>query len=350
MNKIENILAKKFNKKYCCLSGSGTTAIYLILKSLKMQNKKILFPAITCMAPVNAAIYAGYEPIFCDVDLHNFTMDVKSAREIIDNNDVGIIVPTHIYGNRYDEKSFENLAKENNLFLLEDAAQTYSLSYSNSSIMSFGHTKILECKNGGGAVFTNDKELLNKLREERKKIPNKPKNLSNMFEAYRNVYYSIIKEILNNKNYWGLMLELQKINFNTFVYNYSNDDEILNALNNMDEILEERKLRKELYKKFLDKTLIIESLIDEEIAWRYTFLFKGNREELLNRVRGENIDISSWYPVLYKMYSNQDGSKFKNANYIQDHVVNLWVEPKYSEKKIKDDIFVINDIMSGMKI
>ena len=64
------------------------------------------------------------------------------------------------------------------------------------------------------------------------------------------------------------------------------------------------------------------------------------------KARKENIDISSWYPSLYKMYSNQKSSFFKNSNIIDRQIVNLWVLPEYSVKKIKNNIKKINKILN----
>ena len=91
MNKLEHIIVDQFNKENAYFTGNGTTALYLIFKSLDMKNKKVLFPNITCMTPVNAAIYAGYDVMFCDVSKDNFTMDVQKLIQIIEKENIGIV-------------------------------------------------------------------------------------------------------------------------------------------------------------------------------------------------------------------------------------------------------------------
>jgi dTDP-4-amino-4,6-dideoxygalactose transaminase len=349
MNQIEQELASKFNKAYCCLTGSGTTAIYLILKSLNLQNKKILYPAITCMAPVNAALYAGYEPVFCDVNLQNYTMDINSLEQMIETYDVGIIVPTHIYGHHCDMNSICNIAKKRDIFVLEDAAQTTSLMNADVSIMSFGHTKILECKTGGGALFTDNQLLYEKVLEIKETIPSKPKYLDQMLDEYRAVYYSIMECIKRDKRFWSLMLQLQQLSKDTFIYNEDNNVDLLDSVNNMDVIANKRMERTKLYDKYLNKDLIDLPKIDVNcVRWRYSFLFTGNQKELLHKVREKNVDISNWYPSLHKVYSHQDGKYFKNADYIENHIVNLWINPQYSEDKIGNDIEIINSVIENI--
>ena len=71
------------------------------------------------------------------------------------------------------------------------------------------------------------------------------------------------------------------------------------------------------------------------MPWRYTFLYKGNREILLDKARAKGIDISSWYPSLSDIYL---GHTLKNASYIEKQVVNLWVTEDHSEKRIITEI------------
>lgn len=342
MNCLESKLSNKFKKKFCVFTGSGSTAIYLILKSLNLQNKKILYPSITCMAPVNAAIYAGYEPVFCDVNLENYTMDVNALEEVIKREDIGIIVPTHIYGHRCKMDAINKLAKERNIFVLEDAAQSYYFDKSDASIISFGHTKIFQCEGGGGAVFTDDINLYNSIIEQKKQLPEKPDNIEELFNYYREDYYNIMKKFKGDKLYY-YMRKLQLDNKKTFIYDLSNNENLLNLLDSYEKILEGRIKRRKLYDKYLNKNNIKLPLINQnEGLWRYTFLYKGNRDKLLEDVRAKDVDISSWYLSLHKFYSSNSDDKFKNSITIEKEIVNLWVTPQYSENKILEDINKVN--------
>jgi dTDP-4-amino-4,6-dideoxygalactose transaminase len=348
MNDIEKMLARKFKKQYCCFTGSGTTAIYLALQALALQHKKILYPAITCMAPVNAALYAGYEPIFCDVNLQDYTMDVESLEIMLDKYDVGIIVPTHIYGHPCDMDSICKIAKEKGIIVLEDAAQTIQTSNADVSIMSFGHTKILECEVGGGALFTENQLLYEKVLTIQKTIPNKPMHSSHMFDEYRAAYYSIMQCVKRDSRFWALMLQLQQLSKDTFVYNIDNGSEITEVLSKMSIKVNKRIERAKLYDEYLNKTSMRLPQIDSDcVRWRYSFLFDGNQQELLQKVRQKKVDISNWYPALYKVYSTQEKKYFENAEYLENHIINLWINPEYTIDKIMHDIEIINGQIEG---
>lgn len=349
MNSLEEKLALSFNKKYCIFTGSGTSAIYIILKALKLQHKKVLYPAITCTTPVNAAIYAGYKPIFCDINLNNYTMDIASIEFMIRTNDVGIIVPTHIYGHKCNMEKIMEIAKENNIFVLEDAAQTTELSTADVSIMSFGHTKILECNSGGGAIFTDDEQLYFKIKEEIGQLPTRPLNLKQLFDEYRKSYYDIINKISDESQRNKELFKLQMTSRDSFIYHLSNNNKLIDILDKKNEVIEKRIKRASLYESFLDKQLLDAPQIhNNTVRWRYSFLFNGNREELFEKVRKNNVDISGWYNSLHKIYSNQDDKYFCNSNYLQNHIVNLWLTPNYTEEKILKDITIINNVIKGV--
>jgi len=350
MNYLEKKLAKHFDKKYCLFTGNGTTAIYLILKALNMTNKKVLYPAITCMNPVNSAVYAGYETVFCDVNLDNYTMDLESLKKVIELYDVGIIVPTHIYGHKCNMKEILKIAKEKKLFVIEDSAQTVEFTNADVSIISFGHTKIYECSKGGGAVFTNNEDLYKKICDEKSKLHVQPSNSNELYDEYRQKYYYIMNEISSDDKKWNEMLKLQLEFKDAFIYDMDSYEEVIDKLEKENCIFEKRIKRAELYKKHLEKKLIsVPKLSGRDILWRYSFLFNGDRKRLLSEVRKENVDISSWYPALYKMYSNQCKELFTNSNILEEEIVNLWIDPEYTENKILDDIQKINCIMTKMK-
>lgn len=359
MNQIEERIAHYFGRKYCHLTGSGTTAIYLILKALNKKDSYVLYPAITCMTPVNAALYAGMKPVFCDVNLKDYTMDLSSLNKMIEAYDIDVIVPTHLYGHSCDMDEIMKIAKEKEIFVLEDAAQAVGGKYKgrklgslgDASVISFGHTKILEC-GGGGAVLTDDEGFYEKVKHLGENIPKQPVNVKELFDDYRMIYYDIMKLIQKDSDFWPLMLSLQMTFKKGFVYakDAQIESTIGSRLDEIDVMVEERNKRVALYGKYLNKEyLTLPDIRDGSVCWRYSFLYKGNRDELLKVVRTQNIDISSWYPTLYQMYGNQPKDQFPNANLLEREIVNLWVDPKYTEEKIISDIQGINQILRELE-
>lgn len=348
MNSLEKKLANMYGKEFCCYTGSGTTAMYLYFLSIDKKSKKVLFPNITCTAPINACLYAGYEVTFGDVKLSDATLDVKDFKERFADKNIGVVVPTHIYGNQCDINELNSIVRKEGVEILEDAAQTSEVSSIDNvtSIVSFGHTKLLQNPQGGGAIFTNDYHLYKEMKKMKKYIPSIDNKSQKMFKVYTEKYYSIQKSHLENQIKNKMLYDLQLEAKEVFIYNADDNYYLEEILSRKERIVEERIKRQHLYENNLVKTRIssLHSKINKAL-WRYSFLYKGNRELLVNQVRENNIDISTWYPCVNEIYKFNEINDLCNSKKISEQVINLWILPQYSEDKISRDIKVINKLM-----
>ena len=119
---------------------------------------------------------------------------------------------------------------------------------------------------------------------------------------------------------------------------------VYKKLLNFNKIIKERKIKENIYLKNLDKTkLIFSNPIDGSVPWRFTFLVKKNRNKLVNHLRKKNYDISTWYPPVHMIYSNQSNSIFKNSNTLKNRVINLWLDEKTSKVKVYNLIKEFNN-------
>lgn len=349
MNSFEQFLAEFYKSDYCCTTSNGTTAMYLFFQALGMQKKTVLYPAISCTNPVNAAVYAGYSVHFCDVNTDDYTIDLDILEEMLRHrNDIGVVVPTHIYGHLYDREKVKSLCDKYDIFLLEDAAQTTEIGMADASIVSFGHTKIFE-SGSGGAIFVKDKALCDRMVIERAKLQNTlilPSE--DAFNQYRERYYTIVnnpevtEETIRYKQLYSLQLDAKQY----FVYDLPiNQRCVMARLQRKKYIVKSRIQKALLYKEKLNKRFARLPQIDysSQVVWRFTFLVPKNREKILIQARAQNIDISSWYPSLNKIYVPEQSCPC--AEYISDHVVNLWVDETHSLSQIKVEIDAINKIM-----
>jgi dTDP-4-amino-4,6-dideoxygalactose transaminase len=333
--------------------------MYLTFSRLKKRGGKALFPAITCMAPINAAIYAGMEVAFCDVNLNDFTMDTGSLINSLDSNDIAVIVPTHIYGNSCELDEILKIAEDRGVFVLEDAAQSVGGKYKDrmlgsfgeASIISFGHSKILEC-GGGGAVLTDDEALYIELKKADENLPRRPDNVMDLFDHYRKAYYGIDGLSSDEKIFRRLMLELQVSSRRLFLFRITPEIErrIFNAIDRLDEVVALREARRMLYERHLDNTDLAQTKVrDGSVCWRYSCLYKHDRKKLLTRIREQGIDVSNWYQSQDKIYSADEEGMLKNAECVDRGIVNFWVTQDYSEEKILNDIDAINRIFKEVR-
>lgn len=361
---LEERLCTYFGRKYCFLTGRGSTAIYLALRSLRVQGGKVVLPTVVCPSPANVVLYAGFQPIFCDISLEDYNMSVSSLERVLaKENDVVAIIPVHLFGQPADIHAIINVAQERGLYVIEDAAQAMGGKYRGKmlgafgdlSIVSFGHTKIIDV-GWGGAVLTDNEFLAGNIREDLKAIPERPNNITNMFNEYRTVYYTLrdLTELHERLN--DLFLPLPYIYKEMYLFRFPESEAqiILSHLDKLDEFIEKRQINAEEYRRRLQHPEIVHPQYHEEgVYWRYSFTLRGdNQKEVTDAMRAEGIDISNWYPPIHRWYAsgkNQTSCSFENSIFLRQHIINLWVEPSVTPKSIANTCNTLLRILDTLK-
>jgi perosamine synthetase len=131
---------------------------------------EIIVPDVTWIASVAPIIYVGAIPIFVDINIDDWCVSIDSIKKSITKKTKAIIV-VDLYGNMPDMDELSKIAIENNLFLIEDAAESLGSKYKKRpagsfgdiSVFSFNATK-LAMAGQGGVFATNDEELYNKAK------------------------------------------------------------------------------------------------------------------------------------------------------------------------------------------
>ncbi|MBZ7964842.1 DegT/DnrJ/EryC1/StrS family aminotransferase [Campylobacter sp. 2457A] len=336
MNSLEEKISNHFNTLETLYTGSGTSALFLIFKYLKSKNKnKVLIPSLICPQVVSVALKAGVEVIFADVSLDDYTLIFESCKKNYDENPYDALVLVHLYGHFCDEKIID-FCKDKNIFIIEDCAQTYQINPKcDLSILSFGHTKFLENDLWGGAILSS-KISLNSLRDFNKELTLRVDKQK--FEEYRLKYYSLNPKDENYfKNLKNLLLDY------TFVFGSDNNPYLEEKLSKLSNICEKRKENMQIYQNFLKHELILHPKFNlNSISWRYTFRYLGDREKLLENLRKNGIDCSSWYLPSHLIFG---GKTQKNSEILSKELINLWCDEKISKDQIKDSIKIILSLL-----
>ena len=154
----------------CVGVGNGMDAIYLILRGLSIgMGDEVIIPSHTFIATALAVRYAGAIPVFCEVGT-DFNINPKLIEEKVTPKTKAIIA-VHLYGQVADMESISQIAKRNNLYLIEDAAQAHGAVYNgkktgalaDAAAFSFYPGKNLGALGDGGAVTTSNPELGEKI-------------------------------------------------------------------------------------------------------------------------------------------------------------------------------------------
>lgn len=178
INKLETQLADFIGVKHVLACSSGTDALLLPLMTKKLTKQDAIFTTpFTFFASAEAISLAGATPVFVDIDSQTYNIDAEDLKsKIAEVFQAGKltprgILPVDLFGVAADYKEIEKIAAEFNLFVLEDAAQSFGAKYHDTKACALGDVaatsfypaKPLGCYGDGGAVFTNDTELYNKL-------------------------------------------------------------------------------------------------------------------------------------------------------------------------------------------
>jgi dTDP-4-amino-4,6-dideoxygalactose transaminase len=159
--------------------GNGTDAVHLALRACGIgAGDRVITVSHTAVATVCAIQLAGASPILADIDASTFTIGLDQVEDAIQRNPNGYfkaIVPVHLYGHPVDMTRIMNIARQYDLYVIEDCAQAHGATWQSKKAGSFGHfgafsfypTKNLGAIGDGGAVVTNDADLAKKARELR---------------------------------------------------------------------------------------------------------------------------------------------------------------------------------------
>lgn len=158
--------------KYCIGVGNGTDALFIALKALGIgSGDEVITVANSFIATSEAITSTGAKVVFVDCDEAFYNIDVKQIEKKITPKTKAII-PVHLYGQPVDMDAIMKIAKEYNLYILEDSAQAHGAEYRGRKIGTIGHCaafsffpgKNLGAYGDAGAIVTNDAELAMKAR------------------------------------------------------------------------------------------------------------------------------------------------------------------------------------------
>ncbi len=165
-------LADYLNVKHVIPCANGTDALQIALMALDLQpGDEVITPSFTYIATVEVVALLRLKPVFVDVDRETFTMDPESLRRAITPKTKAVI-PVHLYGQSADMQAILEIAAAKDIPVIEDNAQAIGGDYTfpdgqqqktgtmgRVGTTSFFPSKNLGCYGDGGAMFTNDDAL-----------------------------------------------------------------------------------------------------------------------------------------------------------------------------------------------
>jgi UDP-2-acetamido-2-deoxy-ribo-hexuluronate aminotransferase len=177
VEEFANALANYVGANFVIPCANGTDALQIAMMALGFKpGDEVILPVHTYVATAEVVTLLGLTPVFIDVDHATFNIEASEIEKKVTEKTVAI-VPVHLYGQCADMESIMQTARKYSLHVIEDAAQSLSAEFLFSDgkkkkagtigtigITSFFPSKNLGCFGDGGALFTNDKELAEKIK------------------------------------------------------------------------------------------------------------------------------------------------------------------------------------------
>jgi dTDP-4-amino-4,6-dideoxygalactose transaminase len=174
---FQNELEKYLDVKHVIPVANGTDALQISLMALGLKpGDEVITPTFTFIATAEVVALLGLTPVLVDVDFDTFNISIDSLKKAITSK-TKAIVPVHLFGQNANMEEILQIATDNNLFVVEDACQSIGSEYTFSDgrkvhsgcmgeigCTSFFPSKNLGCYGDGGAIFTNDDMLAQKIR------------------------------------------------------------------------------------------------------------------------------------------------------------------------------------------
>jgi len=334
---FEKALAKYCGAKYAVVVCNGTAALHLayLAAGLKAGDEVITSPN-TFVATSNMLLVSGVKPVFCDISLETYNIDVNKIEKLITKK-TRAIVPVHFAGQSCEMDKIHRIARKYKLLVIEDACHALGAKYKNKKIGSlksdmavFSFHPVKPITTGeGGAILTDNKKYYEKLI------------------SLRN--HGIYKD----KKGKNVMAELG------FNYRLTDMQAALgiSQLNKLDKFISARRRIVEYYKKELNnvKGIILPQELKGNFSSWHIYVIrvreKENRDGLAEYLKKNGIGVNFHYPAVYSHpYYRQIGFKnfsLKNEEDYNNSCITLPCYFSLTENQVKKVSGLIRDFFNS---
>ncbi len=347
---FEESFANFVGTEHAVALSSCTAGLELSLIALgTKQGDEIITSPISFASTANIVVHRQAKPVFVDVDRETFNIDPESIRKNIGKKTKGII-PIHASGQPCEIEEIVSIAREKNLFVVEDAAHAIGAEYNGKKIGSFGditcfsfaHNKIITTIEGG-MITTDNRELAEHIRINRQHGLS-----SDSWDRHRSKK-AVFGEIIM-PGYKAYMTDVQA-------------SIGLSQLKKIKSILEEREKIAEKYDRvFENRDCISLQKIIPKARSSHQFYpiilklekLKIGRDDFVSALRAENIfaGISFTALHLHEYYRKTFGYRrgmFPNAEYLSDSTVSLPLNNGMGKDDIEDAVLAVEKIINYYK-
>ncbi len=330
IRELEEKLAAYTGAGYAVGCSSGTDALILPLLALGIKpGDEVITTPFTFIATAEVVSFIGATPVFTDINSENYNIDITRIESRITSRTKAII-PVSLYGQVPDMDEINRIAKKHNIFVIEDAAQSFgavyrgrkSCSLTGAGATSFYPSKPLACYGDGGMVFTNDGDLAAKMR-----------SILNHGQGERYIH-----------KYIGLNFRLDTIQAGILLAKFTRFEQ------EADKRFELGKKYNELLKDSPVITPRIEDYTGRHVFAQYSVRVK-NRQEVIEKLKEKGIPTAIHYPIpihlqeAYKYLGYKPGD-FPVSEKIAGEIFSLPMHPYLT---LQDQVLISDTIKSAAR-
>lgn len=349
VQKFQADLENYLNVKHVIPCANGTDALQIAMMALGLeQGDEIITADFTFAATVEVIALLKLTPVLVDVDAKTFNIDIEALKKAITPK-TKAIVPVHLFGQVANMAAVMEIAKEHNLFVIEDNAQAIGANYTfedgttqkagtigNVGTTSFFPSKNLGCYGDGGAIFTNDDALAHTIRG----IVN-----HGMYERY---YHDVV----------GVNSRLDSIQAGVLQAKLPNLDEYCDARRNAarfynNELANNPNIITPSAKSNKTKNCnAICDVCDCHVFHQYTLqITNGKRDELHKHLLENGIPNAIYYPVALHSQKAYADAKYKEEDFpVTNNLIKTVISlPMHTELDNEQLDFITKTIISFLK-
>ena len=342
LEKFENDFCKYSKAKYAIAVSNCTAALHLSLMALGIKkDDEVIIPDLTFVADANAILACNAKPVIVDINKENFFLSISNIKKNITKKTKAII-PVHIYGQVCNIEEILDVAKDNNLKVIEDCAHAVGTFHKSKHVGTLGNTgcfSFYPTKNittaEGGMVITNSEKIAEKVRHLRN---------HGMTKSLKSRYSSEYPWIFDIKQPG---------------YNYRLDEIRaalgITQLKRIKKINELRKKASSYYNKNLQNIpgIILPDMVNDKThsyhlyTIRVTKLYKLSRNQLFKKLKDNGIRTTVYWMPIHKYTAYRKfvkTSNILNTTKIYDEILALPLFPNISKKHQDVVIKVIKSV------
>jgi len=360
IKEFEEEFAKYIGSRYAVAVSNGTAALHLCTLALGVkEGDKVITTPITFAASANCVRYCNGEVVFADIDPDTYLIDYDSVKVLLEDSPIGTykgIIPVDFAGRAVDLEKFKDLAKQYNLWIIEDACHAPggfffdskgisqncgNGNYADLAIFSFHPVKHIACGEGG-MVTTNDEDLYKKL------LTLRTHGITKNESEYVNSIPFACGQATDIEEFPGWYMEMQNLGFNFRLTDFQAALGI-SQLKRADMGIERRIEIAEKYNNAFNNCSFIRghSGLVKGHAYHLYIIEVNNRSGLYFYLKENNIFTQIHYiPVHLMPYYRQFGWKEGDLPHAENYYKYCISLPMYPILTNDEQNFVINKIIN----